>query len=183
MQELEWIYYGFKPELRDVPGEGYIYDWDTYYAKVDALLESMDKSTRDKFLQIIMKDWTDLEKLNWAISREFLRPYRNSRESVIRGYPEEQQQIIRQYYRADSAVKKELREELTEGGNKLISDFESQVNNVRQNMRKLNPQLDAWLFFCGKTTNLLTPAAEQEYNKLVARFRPGAGISIPEVMP
>jgi hypothetical protein len=173
-QELLWEYYDLRPQLR--PDEDGVLrpDWDTYFAQLDFLLESMHPSVRDRLLQRIQAEWTDTQRLYWTTSRKYLAPYRNVRVAVIQTYPEESQRLINRYVRADLAERQRIRKEVGPDGERIISDFEDKLRNARENLRILDPTLDAWLLFWGKTDKPLTAQAAVQYNELLRRYRPGA---------
>ena len=173
MQELIWQYYEIHPELIQDPELGPIYDWNTYFTKVDLLLDSMDPDSKKRFTDYIMRDWTNVQKVHWVVNKQFFRGYNNLRESVIRQYSPEEQAILRRYSLSDKETQKKLQEELmADGQTKLISDFNGSLSRAREHMRMLDPELDSWLFFWGNTSTLLTPEAEADYADLRIKYRP-----------
>jgi hypothetical protein len=57
---------------------------------------------------------------------------------------------------------------------KLIADWEAKTQTSRQNLRVLNPELDAWLLFWGDVTSPRTPEARILANEFLSKYRPGA---------
>ena len=145
-------------------------DFDTYYAYIDILLESLDAPHRERLLQRIQADWTPMEKLYWQVSRDFMRPYRNLRSVVLREYEPEQVQQIRRYEVAPAAERKQLQEIIGPDGDKLISGYQRRLREARQRLRLLDPTMDAWLNFFGTTTSLLSTEAEQIYEELREKY-------------
>ena len=171
-QELLQYYYDMKPD--------YSYNWDsgrneldfeTYFAKVDILLDSLDATHRDLFLQRIQSEWTPLERLYWQTSREYLRPYRQVREGNLARYTPDQQRLIRRFEVARGTERDDIMATLIPTGEKLISNFQSTLTDARQNMRTLDPELDAWLYFWGKTDKLLTLKAQELSQELERTYR------------
>jgi len=170
-QELLWYYYEIQPELKyNWDSQRMELDFDTYYAKIDALLESLDETHRQRLLDRIQADWTPMEKLYWTISREYLRPYRNIRAVVLEQYDPEQRQQIRRYEVARGAEREELKNIIGPDGEKLISGFNTRVREARQRLRYVDPELDAWSYFFGNTDTFLTETARNLYNDMTKQY-------------
>lgn len=170
-QELLWYYYELQPEYTyDWESGRMAYDYDTYYAKIDALLDSLSSPHRDKLLQRIQSDWTPMEKLYWQTSREYLRAYRNVRNVVLSQYSEEERQIIRRYEVARGEERTTLSSVISSSGNNLVSEFTSTVSEARKRLRILDPDLDAWLYFWGTTDKFNSLAAEEKYNEFKTKY-------------
>ncbi len=170
-QELLYYYYELRPEYKwNWESQRMERDFDTYYAYIDILLESMDAAHRERLLQRIQADWTPMEKLYWQVSREFMRPYRNLRAVVLREYEPEQVQQIRRYEVAPAAEREELREIMGPDGEKLISGYQRRLREARQRLRILDPEMDAWLNFFGTTTALMSIEAKQIYADLRKKY-------------
>ncbi len=168
-QELLWYYYELEPE--------YTYNWesdrmeldfDTYYAKIDILLESLDEAHRQRLLDRIQLDWTPMERLYWTISREYFRPYRNIRNIVLEQYTDEQKRQIRRYEVARGAEREQLKQIQGPDGQKLIAGFNAKVREARQRLRYIDPELDAWSYFFGSTDSFITKEAQDRYKELVS---------------
>ncbi len=170
-QELLYYYYELQPEYKwDWESQRMERDFDTYYANIDILLESLDASHRQRLLDRIQIDWTPMEKLYWQTSREHLRPYRNLRSIVLAEYDLEQIQQIRRYEVAQGTERKELQEVLGPDGEKLIAGFTKRLREARQRFRILDPETDAWLNFFGTTTSLLTAQSKLTYEELRKKY-------------
>jgi len=170
-QELLYYYYELRPDYKwSWESQRMERDFDTYYAYIDILLESLDAPHRERLLQRIQADWTPMEKLYWQVSREFMRPYRNLRAIVLREYEPEQVQQIRRYEVAPAAEREELREIIGPDGVKLISGYQKRLREARQRLRILDPETDAWLNFFGTTTALLSSEAKEIYEDLRKRY-------------
>ena len=170
-QELLWYYYELTPEYKfNWDSSRMELDFDTYYAKIDILLESLDEAHRQRLLDTIQLDWTPLERLYWTVSREYLRPYRNIRSIVLDQYSDEEKQQIRRFEVARGEERTELQNIMGEGGEKLISGFNTKVREARQRLRYLDPDLDAWSYFFGNTDSFLTTVANEKYNEFVSQY-------------
>jgi len=172
-QELTWMYYELSPKLEKDEGGNYVYNFVDYYARVDAILESMPDAIRSRFLDYIQREWTPTQKLYWEVSRDYLRPYRNLRDTLIEQYTPEEQKVLRQYTHAEGAELEALKDIQTAEGEGLISSFESKLRLTHKNYRETSPETDAWLYFWGKTETLSTKESEAIYLDLLRRFRPG----------
>lgn len=169
-QELLYYYYELQPELKySWESQRMELDFDTYYAYIDILLESLSATHRERLLQRIHNDWTPMEILYWEFSREFACPYRNVRQVVLNEYTPEQVQIIRRFEVARGAERDELLEVMGPDG-KLISGFNSRLREARMRLRILDPTLDAWLYFFGTTDKFMSHESEALYNTLRERY-------------
>jgi hypothetical protein len=174
-EELVAQYYELKPQLRRDPETGQLtYDFDTYFAQTDALIESLPDAVKQRFLAYIHRNWTDTQKLYWTISREYLRPYRNLREAVIQQFTPDEQEILRRYSSTEGAEQAALEEITMADGNKLIATFTKDLRTARLHMRRMDPTLEAWLYFWGKVTEFNTADSEAIYADLMQQYRPEA---------
>jgi len=170
-QELLWYYYELEPELKyNWDSDRMELDFDTYYAHVDALLESLDETHRQRLLTRIQSDWTPMERLYWSVSREYLRPYRNVRTIVMGQYSDEERQQIRRYEVARGTEREALKEVIGPDGEKLIAGFNTNVREARQRLRYADPELDAWSYFFGNTDSFITTTAEEMYNDMTKQY-------------
>jgi hypothetical protein len=112
-------------------------------------------------------DWTPLEQLYWRVSREYLRAYRSTRDVVLAQYSPEEQQLIKRFEVARGDERSQIQSVITANGNKLISDFTSNLNEFRKRYRKVDPELDAWCYFFGQTSTLYSDEAKSIYYQLV----------------
>ncbi|KKN72620.1 hypothetical protein LCGC14_0408620 [marine sediment metagenome] len=170
-QELLYYYYELRPEFKfNWESQRMERDFDTYYAYIDILLESLDVPHRERLLQRIQSDWTPMEKLYWQFSREYARPYRNIRSIVLREYQPEEIQTIRRYEVARGAERDQIREVTGPDGEKLISGFQRRVREARQRFRILDPETDAWLTFFGTTDKIMTTQAAEIHKELEKKY-------------
>ena len=83
----------------------------------------MGEIARPQLLQRIQVDWTEGQRLHWAVNKEYLRPYKNVADAVSNRYTEEQQAIINRYRSADPPEKQRLRDiEVAEGEGYYFGD-------------------------------------------------------------
>ena len=180
-QELLWLYYELQPELVFDEDTGQmVYDFDTYFSMVDWLIDAVPEPHRDRFIQMIQKDWTPLVTLRWEDSRRLLRPYRNVRIVELSQYDEEEQAIIKRYSSASATERQAMRNVLTDSGQKLISKYEADLTRVRRNLRLIYPHSNAVLSFWNPAIALLTPEAGVIYEELM-EDRLGKGKSVAPV--
>jgi len=170
-QELLWYYYELEPEYKyNWDSQRMELDFDTYYSKIDILLDSLNEAQRQRLIDRIQLDWTPMERLYWSVSREYFRPYRNVRSVVLNQYTDEQRQQIRRFEVARGAEREELKQLIGPDGKKLISGFNERVREARQRLRYLDPDLDAWSYFFGNTDTFITGAAKEKYEQLKKRY-------------
>lgn len=173
-QELTWEYYNIRPEMRPDEDGTLRYDFDTYFTKINTLMDAMTPEIRQRFLARVQAEWTDTQRLYWQHSKQYLAPYRNIRNVAVAALPPEQQQITRRFLTADAAEKQRLRDESDPQGKKIIGQVDRSITQMRANLRQADPDLDATLLFWGKTDKVLTREAATRYNQMIARYRPGA---------
>jgi hypothetical protein len=171
-QELIRMYYELQPRIDPTTGEA---DFDTYFAEVDALLMAMPQHYQEEFLTYIHREWTAPQKLYWQINRDYLRPYNNLVNALLRLYSEQDATTIERY-RANEELRKTLPD--NDPIEELLSTFDTQLTRARQNFRDLSPDVDAWLFFWGRTNTLRTDRAVELFNRYQQQHRPGANIQV-----
>ncbi len=170
-QELLDYYYELEPEMKyNWDSDRMELDFDTYYAQVDILLDSLDEAHRQRLLDRIQLDWTPMEKLYWTVSREYFRAYRNIRTIVMAQYSDEEKKQIRRFEVARGSEREALQDIEGPEGDKLISGFNSKVREARQRLRYVDPTLDAWSYFFGNTDSFLTDDAKAQYSELVKQY-------------
>jgi hypothetical protein len=171
-REILNLYYSIDvPERFDPETNSYYLDWDSYYAQLDAIVDTLSQERRDDLVKIITRNMTPLEKLRWQISRDYFRPYYNAANVVLNSRSEEEQRIIKDWLRSPSLLEKRaLREKIGEDGARVISDYQTDVTTTRRNLRMLNPQLDAWLLFFQRVASPATPEAEVIYAQHRAEY-------------
>ena len=163
--ELLNFYYSLKLERKLDPDTGTIIDdWDGYFLKIDAIINALEEVQRDDFIQIITKNMTDLEKLRWQVSKRYFRGYNRRQEAIlVTQFTDVEQVQIKKWIFGTPAERDAAREILRDDGTKLISSYQSQVGITSRNLRKLSPELDAWLQFFEITDSTLTDAAAVLY--------------------
>jgi len=170
-QELMYMYYDIKPELKfDWDSQTDEWNFEAYYAKIQALIETLEGEFKQRFLDRIQFDWNAMEKLYWSVSMEYLRPYRLVRNLVLEQYNDEQRQQIERFEVARGAERDELQDIIGPDGEKLISGFASKVREARQRMRMIDPELDAWCYFFGITDTLLSAKSKERYAELEDKY-------------
>jgi len=170
--EILNLYYTIRLEQKPNDETGVLEDdWDSYLMEIDAIVRALTDAKRDDLVQIITADMSQLTRLRWEVTREWFRPYnRRGQAILVTQYAPEEQRQINEFYRASPARRAELREALAEDGDKLIASYQEDMRVAGQNLRMLNPELDAWLLFFGKTDKLQTPAAEQSYSEYCQQY-------------
>lgn len=171
-RELMYLYYGLEvEEVWDDDSETWVMDWNKYYAQVDTLIAALPEELRTQFIKDITNSMSPLRRLQWDINRDYVRPYRNTFYLALVLYSSEEQQAIRDWYRIDRKEERERLEEIVAAsGNKLISEFRTKLRIMRQNLRMIDPDLDAWLYFFGHTDTFKTPIAEELYYALCRQY-------------
>jgi hypothetical protein len=173
-QELEWMMYDQQPKyIYNSETNSWEWDFTEYFANIDAIISAMSEPYRTKFLEALHYSWTPMQKLYWETSRQFLRPYRLSREVIFNSgaFTQNEIDIIRRFDTAKGAERDALMEVEHKGtGKKLISYFNSLLSEVHTNMRIKDPEMEAWLLFWGKVDTANTELANTMYQDLRQQY-------------
>lgn len=164
----------FDVELEDTidPGTGErIYDWDKFWAQrgmIEEAIPAVDKGQWDAY---ITRNTAPLMTVWHDSYNNYLRKYYDVWGAVLGRYSEEEQQLINEYLyleRTGQQLERQatIQEMESKGGNRLVSEFRSEVASSREALRYANPHLDAWLFYWGRVKSFQTAQAEQVYRTI-----------------
>jgi len=146
-----------------------------YYAKIDAVFNALRDDLKDEFINHIQRNWTPLQIERWNDYRDQIRAYNSvwTVELTTGGYNEEQQKLISIWYSDPQSTRgREIQESaMFDENTKLINRFKTRSGQIKENMRGINPELDAVLRFWGKVTTSKSKEADILYQEKVARFR------------
>jgi hypothetical protein len=146
-------------------------DWDSFFAYRDVLEQSAASGLFNELQALNNRDDTNLMHSYKEASRGYFRAYNGLFDIVLEGYDKDEQRKIRQFKSTDEpSVRDAMRLELTshpdEKGQLLIASFTRRLRLAHENLRELNPELDAWLLFFGKVQTPKTPEALRHFNQL-----------------
>jgi hypothetical protein len=166
-RELLNLYYSFKPEtIIDVETGESTVDWDGYYLRVRTLINTLSAEHQTEFVEMITKNMTPIEQMRYQVSSEYFQPYNARYRAVLSTFTEPEQALIEEYYHASPDRRAAIREITREGSDlKLISQYTSTLRLAGENLRKMSPELDAWMRVFGKTSTCLTEPAEVLYSQ------------------
>ena len=165
-QELLNLYYSMQPETVIDPETGQAsIDWDGYYLKVDTIINTLTADQQTEFVQMITKNMTPIEKVRYQVSKDYFQAYNSRYRAVLTLFSADQQALIKEYDSASPDRRAAIKELTLPKGAKLISTYNSLLKLSGENLRKMSPELDAWLRVFGKTTSLLTVQAEAIYKQ------------------
>ena len=183
-EELLFLWWETQPETirryNQILGheEEYL-DWDTYFAKVEiisSILRERDPELYARFTDHLDKNLTSLGQAFRTYQRTVRPPFRGLVQLVLSQYTPEQQEIIRAHRQAPLDRRIELEQiELEEGGRRLISSYQSAVEEARRRWREIHPEAEAQMLFWGEVTSPQTPQAYELYLQL----RGDHGIATP----
>ena len=167
-QELLWMYYDLNPKLEWDEESGIMeYDYDTYYALIDYIIDSLPANLQDRFIQTLQADWSDLEILQWETYRKFIRPYRATRMVTLDMMAPEERALVEGFAHATATEREPMRSITNAEGDKVISQYEQNISTIRENLRLIHPEWNAWISFWYPSTKLLTPQAEKIYTEIM----------------
>lgn len=173
MRELLNLF--FSIELKEVtnPETGEVErDWDNFWAQRQAVEDSIPDEYKPEWEEFLAKNSTRVEELRREVYHNYFRTYNKVWEKILSTYPDNEQDMINEYLSLErrgtdltrQAAIKATPSEKT--GRALISSFRSEVSDAKQALRYHNPQLDAWLYYWGRTSTFASPTGEEVYYEL-----------------
>lgn len=146
-------------------------DWDAYYDWQEAVLDAARPDLRKEVEDWLSKSLTPFEKLRREDWKQWVVSYRGYRTTVMRRFTEEEQITIKEYLQSsDTHDLVRLRAVERADGSKLISQYTSQVTKVRQDVRTVDPEMDAILNVWGEVSSFMTTEAEQRYHEIREKY-------------
>lgn len=172
-KELLQAYYEIEPELKwNWEKQKDAYDWTTYYAKINAVLNSLAPDFQQRFLDRIQYSWNSLETLQWNTYRTYIRPYNAVREIALEQYTPEQRRLIQIFEKTRGKEREAIRAVIDENtGEKLISSFARTLSEARQQLRRADPEMESWLYFWGEIDTFKSKEGEIRWQNLDNQLR------------
>lgn len=173
MRELLNLY--FSIDLKEVinPATGELErDWDNFWAMRQAIEQAVPDHLKQEWDDYLARNSTRLEQIRREVYHNYFRTYNKVWEKILSTYNEQEQGLIEEYLSLERTGRQlerqaEIKATVSEKtGNMLISSFRSEVSDAKQALRYHNPQLDAWLFYWGKTSTFISPTGEDAYRQL-----------------
>lgn len=119
--------------------------WEQFFTERRIFRETVPERMRSEVFAIVNKWDTELEAQREADFR-VMRPYFDARDFVLGTLTAEDQVIVAQFNATDDPDKRvEFRERLDEQGNAVVSNYQGLLSAFRQNLRELQPEVDARL--------------------------------------
>lgn len=173
-EELRELYFSYELEevMNEVTGL-FEKNYDKLYAFRGAVLGALTEEQRQKMFQFMNQNDSDLERLKFQVTQEYIRPYNLLSDAVLAGFNPQEQNIINKA-RSGAArgdIRADLRAETNEQGDRIVAAYEAQLSQIRENFREGDPLLDAWLLFFERTLSTKTNEANEIYNGLIERMR------------
>lgn len=167
-EELVALY--FSKELTEVWDEelgAIVPDWDSFFLHRRVVEQALPDPFRKTFTDRIRRWDTNMERFRRADWEQYVQPYVNAFDLVLSTFEPDQQRIIRRAKFTDSPIEREeLRSTLLPGGLKLVANFETQLSQFRNNLRELDPEMDARLLVWGRVQSPRTEQALAIYQQL-----------------
>ena len=173
-KELRNLFFSIELNTEAIdPETGEIYiDWDSFFAQRAAIEDAMPEEIKAEWEATLSKNTTRIEGIRQDVSNTYFRKYYDVWEASLALYPENEQKLIEEFLYLERTGQQLARQGEIKSiisaktGNQLISSFRSDVADNRAALRYANPNLDAWLFYWGRTTSFKTPQAEAIYNQI-----------------
>ena len=165
-EEATLFYFSQKPDdferFNDDTGQFEI-DWVGFYAWQASVINVVPEEERAAWLGNIHKNETDLKRIHRLDYQNYINPYKGIVGAVLNGLDDETQAIMQEYYATDSRTRREELQAMTDAqGNPIVGQVTGEITKLKQNMRRLNPQLDARLTFWELTSPQTDRAREIE---------------------
>jgi hypothetical protein len=143
-------------------------DWDTFFAERDEILDAAKAGPYGKeFMAELQKNMTPLEKLEDNVKRTVLDDYWKVRNEVLDGLPSMMQEQVWKALKGPFLEQIEARKSLA------YRLYMTRLAERRQRMRRLDPDLEYWLYYFGYISTFENPAAERKWKRY--------GLTPPEV--
>ena len=165
----------FSVELEDTvdPNTGErILDWDKFWSNRDFITDAIPEADKGQWDTFLARNTAPIMAVWQNVSRTYFRKYDGLWDEVLSTYNEEEQTLIEEYLFLERTQQKldrqqEIKTTLSEkDGSALISGFRSSVSAERKALRFANPQLDAWLFYWGRTSTFISHTGEEVFTEL-----------------
>ena len=165
--EILHMYYQIElVEKFDPETETWYIDWDEYFWLLDSIIYTVDPERRPDLVSMITKNMDELTRLRWDVSKEYFRPYNRVKTALLELYSDKEKKLLRRFMSTPSDTERDtIRAHVTADGRQLVSAYQTDSRVIHENMRLLDPELDAWLMFFQITQTTLTPEAQRLYEQ------------------
>ena len=168
LEELRALYYGIQlQEVYDEELGRTALDFDRFFTERTAVRSALTPEQFSQFENFINKNDTPLERLRYETWNRFIRPYNAVRDIALARFDEEQQSVIRRSFEAVGTERTELLSQRDESGQQVVAEFNAVASQIRESLRRSDPQLEAWLLFWRRIDQVSTPQAQAIYDELV----------------
>ncbi|KKL89232.1 hypothetical protein LCGC14_1916790, partial [marine sediment metagenome] len=147
-------------------------DWDKFWSNRDFITDAIPEADKGQWETFLARNTAPIMAVWQNVSRTYFRKYDGLWDEVLSTYNEEEQILIEEYLFLERTQQKldrqqEIKNTLSQkDGSALISGFRSSVSAERKALRFANPQLDAWLFYWGRTSTFISHTGEEVFTEL-----------------
>lgn len=171
--ELLSMFYAVELEdtVDEATGER-VLDWNKFWANRDHITSAIPIADKGKWDNFLARNTAPIIAVWQQVSQTYFKKYNGLWDEVLSTYSEEDQTLITEYLFLERTQQKLDRQEeikaiiREEDGLQLISGFRTAVSDERKALRFANPQLDAWLFYWGKTSTFVSHEGEGVFKEL-----------------
>ena len=168
LKEAINLYFSIELETKKDPYTGDVEeDFLTFWMKREAVRRALTPEQLDEFDNHIRKYQSPMELTFHHAYNTYIRGYKSSDRVVFNQLPENEKQLVKEYY-ADTTTltrKEEIRSLTGNNGRQIIAGYESARTEARTTLRQVSPTLDFWLYVFGYTSTLQTPEARVMVDK------------------
>jgi len=144
--ELVSMYFDIQPVFGFNPDTGnQEMLWEAFFKERRLFRDTVPERMKGEVFDTIDKWDTPMEARREADFR-LMRPYFDAREFVRGTLSQEEQEIVARYNATDDPdTRAALQGQLDDEGNSIVSNYQSLLSTFRQNLRELQPEVDARL--------------------------------------
>ena len=139
-------------------------DWDSFFAFRNAIEQALPDDILAELISLNQRESTSLEIAHYEINRTLFRPYHALFDIVLEDFPLDEQALILEHRDTYTERAQEIQEIVSKAdgadGDQMISLFSSRLRQAHDNLRVLNPELDAWLNIFREVRGFKTEIAE-----------------------
>ena len=178
--DLKTLY--FDKELGEVYDEEtgqIVKDFDNLFLYRDVITQSLGDKDAQDFQEFRRQNDTPLTALRFEVNKQYFRPYKNLRDVILHQFEPSEQRLIREFLAQIRLLGgKERAEEIrglefAQGDTTLIAEYNGRVSKAKQNLRIVDPELDAWLNVFGEAFSFQTAEARSRAEEITRQLQVG----------
>ncbi len=139
VDELVNKYYAVEPKVDPETGD---IDWDTFYSEQEKILDGIPQEDYSRAIEIITKNMTPIQRLHWAVNREYFNPYYSVKNEILQKYSIEDQNKIKAYNALSSMDKATLSEARQKEVASIKETVDAQIKSDEEDIKRTSFEFD-----------------------------------------